>query len=314
MKKISIITGLIIAACALVNAHSSAALYNEGVTLLAEGQYQEAVERFKSAAIEDSAHLQARLGLAQAYYKLSQWENAEIALKEALQLDPGNPDALEMAAKVKFKLKKYDDAAKVLETLTKETADPGHLSLLGNAYYYAKKRNSAVNAFERSLENGNENTGDHRKLSSLYFQNFKQKKDKADLKRCYEILDKALEIDEEAETFYLKGQFAYLAKEPETAKEALIRAVSLEASHENALYYLTRVLFQLHEYEEALSYGKQLLTVGKNSKYYALLGDICREKGDLKNASAFYRQGASYSDKTGQYCAQYLDYLNQPKQ
>jgi len=314
MKRMILMTLMILAGWSILAAQNAAAFYNEGVTLLNQGQYQEAAEQFKRAAIEDSTHLEARLGLAQAYFKLSQWENAEIALKEARDLSPENPAILDMLAKVKYMLKKYEESAQILEELSLADPRPEMLSLLGNAYYRADKGSKAIKAFERSLEAGNRDTGDYRILASLYYQDFKQGKDKNDLKRCFSILDQAAQIKAEPETFYFKGRYAYFSKEMETAKEALMQAVTLDPAHTDALYYLTRTLFKLHEYDEALGYGRKLINRSQNSKYFALLGDICRENGDNLSALDYYKQGATYSDKTGQYCAQYYEYLNQPKQ
>ena len=314
MKRMILTTLMILAGWSILAAQNAAAFYNEGVTLLNQGQYQEAAEQFKRAAIEDSTHLEARLGLAQAYFKLSQWENAEIALKEARDLSPDNPAILDMLAKVKYMLKKYEESALLLEKLTLNDPQPETLSLLGNAYYRADKGSKAIKAFERSLEAGNRDTGDYRILASLYYQEFKQGKDKNDLKRCFVILDQATGIKAEPDTYYFKGRYAYFSKEMEIAKEALTQAVTLDPAHTDALYYLTRTLFKLHEYDEALSYGRKLINRSQNSKYFALLGDICRENGDSLSALDYYKQGATYSDKTGQYCAQYYEYLNQPKQ
>ena len=314
MKRIILLTLIIVSGWCFLAAQNAASFYNEGVSLLNQGQYQEAAEQFKRAAIEDSTHLEARLGLAQAYFKLSQWENAEIALKEARDLSPDNPALLDMMAKVKYMLKKYEESAALLEELSVKDPQPDNLSLLGNAYYRADKGTKAIRAFERSLEAGNRNTGDYRILASLYYQEFKQKKDKNDLKRSLSILDQAVSIKPEPDTYYFKGRYAYFSKELDTAKEALTEALTLDPGHTDALYYLTRTLFKLHEYDEALATGRKLINRSQNSKYYALLGDICRENGDNLSALDYYKQGATYSDKTGQYCAQYYEYLNQPKQ
>ncbi|HDZ24529.1 MAG TPA: tetratricopeptide repeat protein [Desulfobacteraceae bacterium] len=314
MKHMILITLMILAGCSILAAQNAAAFYNEGVTLLKEGQYQEAAEQFKRASIEDSTHLEARLGLAKAYFKLSQWENAEIALKEAHDLSPDNPVILDMLAKVKYMLKKYKESALLLEQLSAQDPQPEALSLLGNAYYRANMRSKAIKAFERSLDAGNKNTKDYRILASLYYKKYKQGKDKEILKRCFTILDQAIRVKPEPDTYYYKGRYSYFTKEMNIAREALAEAVSLDPGHSDALYYLAKTLFKLHEYDEALAYGLKLINKAQNSKYYALLGDICREKGDNSTASEYYKKGASYSDKTGQYCAQYYEYLNQPKQ
>lgn len=287
---------------------SAANFYNAGVDALNGGDYTAAVENFKAAALADPAHLEARLGLGQAYFKLNQWNNAEIALKEASNLAPDNADALDLLSKAFYMNKEYGDAAAVLEKLIALRPDAGAYSLLGKSCYNLEDFKKSADAFAKSLEMGSTDTSDYRRLANAYYKLYKSLKDRAYFDKAIDVLDKAVVISAEADSYYLKGKFLYFMKKYEPAAEALKAAAAMHTD-DNTLFYLSKSLYLLKEYDEALIYGKKLLSVKSGSKAYALLGDICRDSGMNSEASEYYRQGAAYSDKSGQYCAQYYKYM-----
>ncbi len=68
--------------------------YALGRFLYDRGQYEAALKAFKQANVLDAKFALAQLGLADAAVKTGEIDAALVAIKQAIQIEPGNPDAL----------------------------------------------------------------------------------------------------------------------------------------------------------------------------------------------------------------------------
>ncbi len=284
-------------------AQSPADLYNEGVDLLKNQQYEQAIEKFKAAALADAAHKDARLGLANAYFRLQQWDNAIVALKEVMTLDPADTAALEMLAKAQYNAKKYLDAITSLEKLIGAGSDNAEFyALLGNSASANKDEIKAEKAFLKAIELKTTTVNVYHKLAIMYQ---KQKK----TKDAIVVLEKSLPVKEDQKTFYYIGRYSYLDKNYVKAEDALKKAIELDPKDDDSMYYLVKTYIDIKKFEDAATHGEKLVLLKKDAKYYAVLGDAYRFKGDKANALKTYQEGSQYSGEHGKYCTQYVDFM-----
>lgn len=302
MKFVVLLLTVVFSAMSLV-AQSPADLYNEGVDLLKNQQYEQAIEKFKAAALADAAHKDARLGLANAYFRLQQWENAIVALKEVMTLDANDKAALEMLAKAQFNAKQYADAVASLEKLIGAGSDNAEFyALLGNSASRNKDDIKAEKAFLKAVELKTTTTSVYHTLAKMYN---KQKK----VKEAIAILEKSIPIQEDQKTYNILGEYLYKDKNYTKAETILKKAVEMDANDDDSLYYLVKTYVDAKKFDDAISNGEKLVTLKKDAKYYAILGDAYRLKGDKPNALKTYQEGSQYSGNFGKYCTQYVEFM-----
>lgn len=302
MKFVVLLLVVVFSVISLV-AQSPADLYNEGVDLLKNQQYEQAIEKFKAAAIADAAHKDARLGLANAYFRLQQWENAIVALKEVITLDANDTAALEMLAKAQFNAKKYADAIASLEKLIGAGSDNAEFyALLGSSASANKDEIKAEKAFVKAIELKTDNVSVYHRLAILYNR---QKK----TKEAIAILEKSLAVKEDQKTFAYLGRYLVAEKSYVKAEEALKKAVDLDGTDDDSIYNLAKTYVEMKKYDDAITQGEKLITMKKDAKFFAILGDAYRLKGDKAKALKAYQDGSQYSGNFGKYCTQYVEFM-----
>jgi tetratricopeptide (TPR) repeat protein len=92
-------------------------LYRQGVHFLNSGEYDQAVERFHSAAEIDPSLLAARSDMAGVYCLQQKYKEALAIYTRILDTDPQYTHALRGAALCHASLKQYDPAKKMLHKL-----------------------------------------------------------------------------------------------------------------------------------------------------------------------------------------------------
>ncbi len=303
---LSLVAVLLIAVT--IKAQTPTELYNQGVDLMTQQQYEQAIEKFKAAALADANHKESRLGLATAYFKLSQWDNAIIALKEVMTLAPDDMAALEMLAKAQLNAKKYADAIISFDKLIAvKTDNPDLYMFLGNSAAGNKDDVKAEKAYLKAIELKTTTVSVYHKLAIMYQ---KQKK----MKDAIAILEKALPVKEDQKTYYYLGKFLYVDKGFVKAEEYLKKAFEMDSKDEDSAYYLTKTYIELKKFADAVTVGEALITLKKTEpKYCAALGDAYRLNGEKDNALKTYQAGAQYSGEYGTYCTQMIDFLKKQK-
>ena len=140
--------------------------------------YLPAREMFPKARAADTKALEIDPKLAYGYvglgaYKLFyewDWPGAETALKRAIELDPNNAEAHELYASYLEAIGQLPEAVK--EMRKAHELDPLSLSAnvdLGNAYYYAREFDQAIEQYRRTLEISPE-SGVYQHLGLAYVQ------------------------------------------------------------------------------------------------------------------------------------------------
>lgn len=111
-----------------------------GEFLLARGQGEAALTSFRAATALDEGHARAFLGLGRAATAVREYDTALIGLKQAVQLDPSNPDALWLLAQLYEKqveappqaLKAYSDFLKLFPSDPRSTLARERVRAMGS--------------------------------------------------------------------------------------------------------------------------------------------------------------------------------------
>ena len=324
MKKIFVTALIFVISTIFVFAADSAKLYNEGVDLLKSGSYAQAAEKFKASCIADKTNKAAYLGLANAYFKLKKWSDAAAALRDYLKLSPADKKAQSLLATVYFNSKEYAKATEIAKkALSSQPNDKVLLKILGNANYKMRKYGEAKQYFEKLIALKSTSLAEYHKLANIYYLEYKHYKKKKNRNQAFVSFNKAIEtlkaankLKENAKNYYLMGKYYYFARKYNDAQQALTKAVELKANDKKALYYLVKSLYKVKDYTKAAENGEKLAKLSRNSKTYALLGDIHRDNADKTKAKSeyalalkYYQKGATYSDKYGKYCAGNIKYI-----
>ena len=88
------ITGQAVPDEALVSDPGAPATFNQGVDLLAAGEFDAAMQRFEDAISEDDQYAPAYVGLGRVHLKQNAPKDAKYYFKKALKRSPGSPSAL----------------------------------------------------------------------------------------------------------------------------------------------------------------------------------------------------------------------------
>ncbi len=94
---------------------AAAALMQEGMRLQIAKQYTKSIKAYRDALAEDPLTFNAALGLAMVYKSQGQRAEAMEAFKRATEISPNHQDSYAAAAELALQLKRYAEAAKILD-------------------------------------------------------------------------------------------------------------------------------------------------------------------------------------------------------
>ncbi len=140
-------------------------LYSNGVESLAMDDPYAAVDSFRSAIRLNPAYADARLGMAEALFLLSEYEDAFTEIEEARNYAAGRRDLILLEARILTALRRYDEAENLYSNLLAGRPHDGDANR-GLAEIFALKgqRELAEEAFDLSLRYS---PGDRRALLQL---------------------------------------------------------------------------------------------------------------------------------------------------
>lgn len=164
MKKL-----LIFFAVLFVSVMSSACINNFAIQelnikakeYLDKGDYDEAVKRLESSVDLDGTVFETRYNLAVAYVHKEEFEKAENQLKEAIAINPSNPDAYytlgvvyegEASAKIVNKFPEVDTETENTSEKAAEVFGSGIFNSLEDARFAVQKLDESIKAYEKYLE------------------------------------------------------------------------------------------------------------------------------------------------------------------
>ena len=147
------------------NSGNARSFYREGRSALSEDDPYRAVDSFRSALRLNPAYADARLGMAEALFLLTEYDEAARELDEARPYAPDRRDLVLLEARILTALGRYDDAVIIYKRLLSTRPHDSDANRgLAEIYAIIGQRELADDAFERSLRYS---PGDRRVLLQL---------------------------------------------------------------------------------------------------------------------------------------------------
>jgi serine/threonine-protein kinase len=123
-----------------------------GIIYSGTGHYQEAIDHFNRALLNEPSNAAAYRGLAKVYETLENFSEAERTFKRAIGLKPDYWAGYNYLGVFYYKRGRYEDAIEQFKMVIKLTPDSYRgYNNLGGIYYMLERREDAREMFERSL-------------------------------------------------------------------------------------------------------------------------------------------------------------------
>lgn len=115
---------------------AAARLMQEGMRLQFAKQYAKSVKAYRDALAEDPLTFNAALGLATVYKAQGQRAEAMEAFKRAAEINPNHQDSYFEAAELALQLRRYAEAAKILDrAIARSPFNPANAELMARIRY-----------------------------------------------------------------------------------------------------------------------------------------------------------------------------------
>jgi tetratricopeptide (TPR) repeat protein len=264
-------------------------LLEEGVKLLSQGRFNEAItvfNRFKQANPQDArAYFYCGLALTES----ARLSAAALELGEAVRLDPRHPEYLILQASVYARLKQksqVDDTLAIFQKVaTAELLDASWLWLLIDTYYRMEQLDDALRTLEQMEKRFPNDPRLELNQGQVYvIQN------KSDL--ALESFRKSIaKHPDNALAHFELGKLLYQSNEMSAAKKALLEAVRLETKNPQYLQKLGAVCLSLKEVDEAITYLENARALDPNSvEINYSLAQAWQRKADRQKAAEYLRK------------------------
>ncbi len=221
---------------------------------LARGRYFDAIEAFQLALRENPNHLDAVAGLAESYYWLEEYDQAQRYVERALRLARAHPGVINLAGRVAIG---RGDLAGAEEAFRRVQAiEPNNVEAsIGRAELALARGRSAeaVSALEQALRL---NPAQQKALLSLVL--VYEHLGEHEIARRYLDLARSLHRDR-PEVHILAAEYHLRSRDPAQAAVAARAARAIDPANRAALSILARVALAQGDYQEALGHAEALI-------------------------------------------------------
>jgi tetratricopeptide (TPR) repeat protein len=126
---------------------------NAGVLAYHNGQYEKALELFRTAVEIEPSMTEAYNNLGLAYTEMNEPKRATEAFRKAIEIQPELAAAYNNLGYVFYRLGSYTEAIEMYnEAIGRNADNASAYTNLGNAYYKMKRIEDAIGAWKRALE------------------------------------------------------------------------------------------------------------------------------------------------------------------
>lgn len=207
---------------------------------------QQAAEQYREILRLDPADLESALWLARLYRLQNANEKAEEVLRGILKGEPENEAAVEQLTQLLSDEGRSEEAARLLEGLTGQSASPALLDLLGDTYTQMRELGKAERAFRKAAELEPAELGHLRGLGQTLLSEEKYK----EALGVYQQLAEA--EPENAEVFLRLGQIYRQLHRMDEAENSLVKARQKAPGNIEVLYNEALLYEAQGRYEDAI--------------------------------------------------------------
>jgi tetratricopeptide (TPR) repeat protein len=293
--------------------------YTLGVYLLERGAYRVALNYLQSAWEESGHSATVGIKLADAYFRFGSLEESEEIVRELLEQDDGNLEAIILQAKIYYLKGNKNEAARILEKAGASGSESFEVyRLLGKIYYEQNKVEEAIRAYEQAIELDPsypfiffrygillESAGRKSEARDAFRQALKLNPrfdeaalDLSDLlvregryAQADSLLSAVLKRNPKNDSALLKLSSMYLEEGKYDDGIRLLEQVRQErALPREGLLILGRLYFEVKEYGEALDIFAPMYAAKKSAELARILGEINLLAGKPDEALRYYRE------------------------
>lgn len=235
------------------NLYSQIKEYENGLILLRQGKYQQAILAFKEAIKKNPYYKEAYNQLGLSYYQKKEWKNAILSFKKALSLDAS-----------------YNEVN----------------NNLGLAYKACGKIDNAIVSFKTAIKNDPTSPNFHYNLANCLYK-------KGLILDSEKEYQKAIEIEPSFYLGYIGLGDIYLKDKNEKEKAIIFYEDSKAKNPKSSLPHISlgRLYYQNNEIDKAIWEYKKAISKDKNSIDALIeLGRLYIEKGNYKDAKDIYKR------------------------
>lgn len=223
--------------------------YEKGYLAYKEGDFEKAIDYFKTSIFYNPGFKEPHYYLALSYYNIGDYDNSIFQWREVIKIDP------------------FDNSAKHFLNRSLEEKKYGRETLRyfdsGYDYYIRGEYDKAVEEFNKALSYNPKYEKARQYLSRSYYQLNRMDKYREEREKAAEL--KISDEEEKAEEHYKLGYEFYSLNNYDVAIEELKKALNLKSNHPGARFLLGECYFKKEEYQLAqLEYERIINDLEKN--------------------------------------------------
>ena len=228
--------------------------FEQGKALYEEGEYEGAEAAYRQAVELDKNHVEAWVGLGSVYWKMKAYEQAEEACQRAIAIDAGHAFAWYRLGTVYDDLKQYGRAIEAYQQaiqLDPQFAYPWYG--LGIIHMYQKQYGKAIEAYQKTIQLNPEFAAAFYELGKVFY--YQQQYGKV-IENC----QKAIQLDPNfAGAWNGLGNVYTDQKQYSKAFEAYYKAIRLHQEYADAWNGLGNVFKAQEQYGKAIEVYQQAI-------------------------------------------------------
>lgn len=235
-------------------------LYQQGDNRLQSGDVYGAIDLFKESLSYNSDYVKPLYGLGQAYFRLEEYEQALVYIREARRLDRNNTSITALQGRINTGLGKYSEAERIFDAILER--EPHNLDAqFGMAELQAAKGSveNAIAGYRKALESDPYNRRGLLSAALLYSaQN--------NLQEASELIQTAVDsYPEDPRVHSIAAEYYFKRDDSRKAEEHARQALQLDSESEEAIYVLIRILYAQDRFTDAIDAVEKNINIDRDN-------------------------------------------------
>jgi tetratricopeptide (TPR) repeat protein len=263
-------------------------MINQGISLFEAGQNEEALKFFQEALKKEPRIAEAYLYTALCYMKEGHFQEAELAFRKVVELEPRNPAGWEGLGDAAFKLSNHVEAESAYQTALKISPSASLYFRLGLVQRNLEKIDEAYKSFAKAFQLDPENLSACLELARTLME----------LSRYEEALQYVRGIlirhPQDVEALHLAGEIYEKTNRFSQALQAYEKALNIKPDFSKSRYKLGSLLEKQNRADQAILHlTKALETDPSNPDIYIKLGKLFLKENKEDEALVHLKQAAN---------------------